>query len=186
MPVTRKYWVWVLIAFMIGAAILFATGRPPICTCGYVKLWEGVVNGPGNSQHTADWYTPSHIIHGFIFYAIGAWLFSKRPLGERLVAATIVELAWEILENSPMIINRYRDATMAAGYSGDSILNSLFDGAWMVGGFLLAARLPWRVTLGLAVAAELLTLYVIRDNLTLNILMLISPIDAIRVWQAGA
>jgi Protein of unknown function (DUF2585) len=171
--------------FVVAALILVAMDRPLICTCGTVKLWEGVVNGPGNSQHIADWYTPSHIIHGFIFYAAARWLMPRQPPGIWLTAASVVELAWEILENSPMIINRYREATMAVGYVGDSILNSIADGGWMVAGFLFAARAPWKVTLAIAIGFELLTLWLIHDNLALNVLMLVSPIDGIRAWQAG-
>jgi hypothetical protein len=183
--ISRRYWLVVLGLFLIATVILFAMGRPPICTCGYVKLWEGVVNGPGNSQHIADWYTPSHITHGMLFYALGWWLLRNRPLGQRLAAATFIELAWEVLENTPMVINRYREETMALGYSGDSILNSLADGGWMIAGFLIANRLPWKMTAAIILFFELFTLYMIHDNLTLNILMLIYPLDAIKVWQAG-
>ena len=142
--ISRKYWLIVLAIFAVAAAILFAMERPPICTCGFVKLWEGQVNGPGNSQHIADWYTPSHMIHGMLFFGGGWWLLRNRPIGLWLIAATILELAWEILENTPMVINRYREETMALGYSGDSILNTVADGGWMILGFLIAARLPWK------------------------------------------
>ena len=183
--IARKYWLIVLAIFMIAAAILFAMERPPICTCGFVKLWEGEVNGPGNSQHIADWYTPSHMIHGMLFFG-GGWLLMRgRPVGVWLIAATILELGWEILENTPMVINRYREETMALGYSGDSILNSIADGGWMIAGFLIAARLPWKATAAIIVFFELFTLYMIRDNLTLNIVMLVYPLEAIKLWQAA-
>lgn len=185
MGITRTHWIIVAAIFAASAAVLFAMDRPPICTCGTVKLWEGVVNGPGNSQHIADWYTPSHIIHGFIFYGLARLALRRQAVGVWLIAASIVELAWEIFENSPIIINHYREATMAVGYSGDSILNSIADGGWMVAGFLVAARLPWKATLAIAIVFELFTLAVIRDNLTLNVVMLVSPVDAIREWQAG-
>jgi Protein of unknown function (DUF2585) len=186
MGISRKYWALILVLFAAAAAFLLATGRPPICTCGTVKLWEGVVNGPGNSQHLSDWYSFSHVIHGFLFYGAAVLLLRSRPIGLRLALATALELAWELLENSPMIIDRYRAATMAVGYSGDSVLNSMSDGAMMMAGFLLASKLDWRITVGVAILFELFTLLVIRDNLTLNILMLIAPSDAIRSWQAGA
>ena len=183
--IERRYWIGTLAIFAVATAILFAMNRPPICTCGYVKLWEGVVNGPGNSQHLSDWYSFSHVIHGFLFYAGGVWLLGRLPMGVRLMIASILELAWEVAENSPAIIDRYRAETMAVGYSGDSILNSLSDGGMMVLGFLIASRLPWKATTALAIVFELFTLAVIRDNLTLNVLMLVAPSEAIKVWQAG-
>jgi hypothetical protein len=183
--ISRKDWLTVLAIFLITIAILFAMERPSICTCGFVKLWEGKVNGPGNSQHIADWYTPSHMIHGMLFFAGGWWLLRKRPLGLWLIAATALELAWEILENTPMVINRYREETMALGYSGDSILNSIADGGWMIAGFLIAARLPWKATAAIIAFFELFTLYMIRDNLTLNIVMLVYPLETIKLWQAA-
>jgi Protein of unknown function (DUF2585) len=183
--ISRKYWLITVVIFIAVAAILFAMERPPICTCGFVKLWEGEVNGPGNSQHIADWYTPSHMIHGMLFCGLGWWLMRGRPVGAWLIMATILELAWEILENTPMVINRYREETMALGYSGDSILNSIADGGWMIAGFLIAARLPWKATAAIIVVFELFTLYMIRDNLTLNVLMLVYPLEAIKLWQAA-
>ena len=183
--ISRKYWLITLVIFIAVGAILFTMERPPICTCGFVKLWEGKVNGPGNSQHIADWYTPSHMIHGMLFFGLGWWLMRRRPVGAWLIMAVILELAWEVLENTPMVINRYREETMALGYSGDSILNSFADGGWMIAGFLIAARLPWKATAAIIVIFELVTLYMIRDNLTLNVLMLVYPLEAIKLWQAG-
>ena len=185
-PVPRGYWFAAIGILLLAAAILLGMGRPPICTCGQVKLWVGTVNGPDNSQHLADWYTPSHIIHGFLFYCLG-WLFLRRnPPGDRLIGAVLIEAGWEILENSRFIIDRYRETTMALGYTGDSVINSAADIGWMVVGFALARRLPTSATVMLAVAFELLTLLVIRDNLTLNVLMLVAPSDAIRAWQGQA
>ena len=184
--IDRRYWLGTILIFVVATAILFSMQRPPICTCGYVKLWEGVVNGPGNSQHLSDWYSFSHVIHGFLFYAGGIWLLRRQPLGVLLMIASVLELAWEVAENSPVVIDRYRAATMAVGYSGDSILNSLSDGGMMIVGFLVASRLPWKATAAIAIAFELFTLAMIRDNLTLNVVMLVSPSEVIKTWQAGA
>ena len=183
--VPLRYWLIALALAAAMAAILLWMGRPAICTCGEIKLWVGTVNGPDNSQHLADWYTPSHIIHGFIFYALG-WLFLRRnPPGDRLIGAVLIEAGWELVENSQWIIDRYRQATMAMGYNGDSVLNSTFDVLWMILGFGIARRLPVWGTITLAVAFELLTLAVIRDNLTLNVLMLAWPVESIAQWQGA-
>ncbi|MCF1436053.1 DUF2585 family protein [Agrobacterium vitis] len=179
---------WLVVPVIILAVQILAEhfmGRIWICSCGYVKLFEAGVNTSGNSQHLADWYTPSHIIHGFLFYGLG-WLVLRRgSFGQRLTLATLIEAGWELLENSPIIINRYRAATMAVGYEGDSILNSAMDTVFMALGFLFAARVPVWLTIVVAVFFELLTGYLIRDNLTLNVIMLVWPVDAIKAWQAA-
>jgi hypothetical protein len=174
-------------ALMIAgqAAVLFSFGQPPICTCGYVKLWEGVVLSPGNSQHLTDWYTFSHIIHGMLFYALTWLLFPRLPVGYRLLMALGIEIAWEITENTPFVINRYREQALAQGYSGDSILNSVSDSLSMAFGFLLARLLPVWGTVGLALAMEVSVAYFIRDNLTLNVINLLYPLDFVHRWQSG-
>lgn len=183
---SSRRWLFAALAlFLLQIAVLYAMGRIPICECGYVKLWEGGVNSSGNSQHLSDWYTPSHIIHGFLFYGLGWLLFRRAPLAARLSLAVLIEAAWEVLENTPMVIDRYRTATMALGYTGDSILNSAMDTVFMALGFFAAARLPVWLTIAIAIFFELATGYIIRDNLTLNVLMLVWPVDAVREWQAA-
>ncbi len=184
--VPPRYWFLALALVAATAALLLWMGRPAICTCGEVKLWSGAVNSADNSQHLADWYTPSHIIHGFLFYWLGWLVLRRNPPGDRLLAAVLIEAGWELLENSQFIIDRYREATMALGYNGDAVINSAADIGWMVLGFAVARRLPVWGTVALALAFELATLVAIRDNLALNVLMLVAPVDAIRAWQGGA
>jgi hypothetical protein len=174
---------------ILSGAILLAMDRPPICACGTIKLWHGVVQSSENSQHITDWYSPSHFTHGLIMFFL-AWLlwekwrlFGGKPARWALPIAVVVEAAWEIMENTPMVIGRYREVTISWGYAGDSIVNSLADIGWMVIGFLVAARVPWKVSLGLAIFFELFTAWAIRDNLALNVLMLFWPLEAVRQWQ---
>jgi hypothetical protein len=182
----ERSWFAVALAVIAAAAVtLLLMGRTPICRCGYVKVWHGVVFSAENSQHIADWYTFSHIIHGFAFYGL-LWLAARRlPIGARLVLAVALESAWEIFENTDFVINRYREATISLDYYGDSVLNSVCDILAMGAGFLAARKLTVRSVVALTAVMELAVLWWIRDNLTLNIVMLIYPLDAIRMWQAG-
>lgn len=169
----------------LTAAWLLWIGREPICKCGYVKLWHGQVVSSENSQHISDWYTPSHIIHGFLFFG-ALWLFARRlSFGWRLAIATLVECAWEIVENSDAIIERYRSVTISLDYYGDSVLNVVADISAMILGFWLASKLPVWATVALIVLFEGMTIWLIRDGLALNVLMLLYPLDSVAAWQAG-
>ena len=186
MTARRTTWTAILLIALTAAIVLFAMGRNPLCTCGAVDLWVGERDSARTSQMIADWYSLSHIVHGLLFYAV-FWLVARRwPVEWRFAAALLIEAAWEVTENTPWIIDRYRHATAALGYNGDSILNSLSDIAMMAVGFLAARKLPLWAAIALLLVLELVPLIAIRDNLTLNIWMLLAPSDAIAQWQAGA
>ena len=164
---------------------MLAMGRNPICTCGSVELWVGARNSAKTSQMLADWYSLSHIVHGLLFYA-ALWLVARRwPIEWRFMVALIVEAAWEVTENTPLVIDRYRATTAALGYTGDSVVNSLSDILMMALGFLAARKLPLWAALLLLLALEIIPLFAIRDNLTLNVWALIAPNPALQAWQAG-
>jgi hypothetical protein len=180
-------------AIVVGVALiglvawmLYWMGRIPICKCGYVKFWHGGRGDSEMSQHLTDWYTYSHVLHGIVFYWLLSVVFRGHlSVGARLVMAVAIEGAWELFENSPFIINRYRTQTISRDYYGDSIINSVGDMLAMLVGFLLASRLPAWVTVFLLIATEVMLLALIRDNLTLNVIMLIHPIEGLKAWQAA-
>ena len=161
-------------------------GQVAICKCGYVKAWHGVVYSAENSQHLSDWYTFSHVIHGVAFYAILRFIGRDWPLGLRFVLALALEGAWEVFENTDMVINRYRAVTISLDYYGDSVINSASDIVAMVVGFAVARKLPVWASLALVVGMEAFVAYFVRDNLTLNIIMLLYPLEWLRQWQLGA
>jgi hypothetical protein len=182
---SRRAALAALLIFVAAAAALLAMGRNPICTCGSVGLWVGARDSAKTSQMLADWYSFSHIVHGLIFFGV-LWLVARRwPVERRFLVALFIESSWEVVENTQMVIDHYRSTTAALGYNGDSVINSLSDIAMMCLGFLLARKLPAWASIALVVLLELVPLFVIRDNLTLNIIGFIDPQPAIQAWQAG-
>jgi hypothetical protein len=180
---------WIISTFI---AVLVLTGgvelwmgRSPLGPDGKFGLWEGDIWSSENSQRFADPYSFSHLVHGFLFYGF-LWLVARKlPVRYRLLIALAVEAGWELLENSPLIINRYREATIALGYVGDSVLNSLSDILMMAIGFLFATRARTWISVVVVIAMEAGCALWVRDNLTLNIIMLIHPVEAIKAWQMG-
>jgi hypothetical protein len=179
---------WTLAALSLAATALWMllSGRPAWSPSGRVLMWYGDAWGPEGSQQLLDWYSPSHLIHGVLFFAL-LWLAARRlPLGWRFLIATLVECGWELLENSPLIIERYRTVTASREYLGDSVLNSASDVLCMMAGFALARQAPVWLSVAVVIGFEALTTAVIRDGLALNILMLLHPVEAVRAWQAVA
>lgn len=170
---------------IVLAIVLHVMGQPSWCTCG-LNLWTIDPWSGESSQNFGDAYTFSHVLHGFIFY-LALWLVARKlPVRYRFLIAVLMEMAWEIFENTPFIINRYRDATAANMYTGDTVLNSIGDMLSAMLGFYLAWKLSWKWSVAIVLFIELILLILIRDNLTLNILMLVHPVQAIKMWQAGA
>ncbi len=176
----------VVIALLaVQAVVLSLLGQPPICRCGYVTLWVGNVLSPENSQQLSDWYSFTHIVHGILLY-LGLWyLFPDMSIKKRLIIALSIEVGWEIIENTHWIIDAYRQQALSQGYTGDAIVNSLSDSCFMLLGFALSRKLPVSATVMLAISLEIILGFVIRDNLTLNIINFIHPFTFIQRWQSG-
>ena len=181
----RQLWPGLTIAAILAltALELHRQGRVLWCACGHWNLWAGDIWSAHNSQHLVDPYSFTHLLHGVLFCGVLAWLWPRLPLAWRLTVTVGLEGLWEMLENSQFIIQRYREATIGLGYEGDSIVNSCADIVCCGVGFALAVYLGWRRSVIAFVVTELLLLVWIRDNLTLNILMLIWPVEAIKSWQ---
>lgn len=183
----KKFLPWVVLGGVLCAMAvqLRLQGRFWICACGYVLAWSGNINSADNSQHLFDPYSFTHVLHGFMFIGLVHLLWPRLAEAWKIVGVLTVEALWEVIENSAFIINRYRAATISIGYTGDTILNSFGDILACTLGALVARKLGVVKTLVLAGVIEAILLISIRDSLLLNIIMLIHPIEAIKVWQAG-
>lgn len=181
----RKSWPWLAIAaaFIATAILLHVEGRLWICACGTIKIWSGQVCSANNSQHFLDPYSFTHVLHGFLFFWLIAWLFARLTANWQLALAIAVEAAWEVFENTNFVINRYRAETASLGYTGDTVANSFGDILCCLLGFVIARRLGLRRSLIVFAVLEVVLIIWIRDSLLLEILMLVVPIDAIRAWQ---
>jgi hypothetical protein len=184
--IPSRAWPPIVLALLaLQAAVLLAMGRVPMCTCGTIKLWHGVVNSPENSQHVFDWYSFTHVLHGVWLYFFTWLVLPRAPIALRLVLAVCLEGAWEVLENTNFVIERYRASTISLNYYGDSVVNSVADTVTMMFGFMLARLLPVWGSAALIVVIEMGLGYFIRDNLFFNILMLIYPFEGIKAWQSA-
>lgn len=182
----RTAWIVVIAIMLLQATVLRAMGRVWLCACGTVRLWVGDIWSAEMSQQMFDWYTASHIVHGILFYGLLHLLLPRTPVLWRLAIAVGIEATWEMAENSPWVIEAYRKQALAAGYTGDSILNSLSDTLSMMTGFAIARLMPWKATVALVLVLEVGVGYLIHDNLTLNILNFIHRFPAIEAWQSRA
>jgi Protein of unknown function (DUF2585) len=167
----------------LAAAIELAMGRKIWGIGGQPGIWAGDVNSEHNSQYLTDPYSFSHLTHGILLYGLLWTVARKLPRGARAVIAIALEAGWEVLENTNMVIERYRATTISLHYYGDSVMNSMCDILTCVVGFMIAAILPTRVTIVAVFVLEIGLALWIRDGLLLNIVMLIHPIPAIRSWQ---
>jgi hypothetical protein len=181
----RLLYILIPALMLLAAVSEFSVGRRPWGVNGRAGLWSGDINSEHNSQFVADPYSFTHITHGVLFYGLTRLIFRSVPSNVRLIIAVGAEAGWEVLENTDAVINRYRAETVSLNYYGDSIVNSMTDVLACIIGFVLASRLPTRVTVLGTIMIEIVLAIWIRDNLTLNILMLIHPLKAVRMWQLG-
>jgi uncharacterized protein DUF2585 len=180
-------WAWLIMVLIVAAAILQLRfqGRRWWCACGQPFLWSGNVWSAHNSQHLGDPYSFTHVLHGMLFYGALAWILPRVDWRWRFVGALTIEALWEVIENTQMVIDRYRETTISVGYTGDSVFNSLGDILSFAFGHALARRLGFWPSVAIFLVTESLLIFWIRDSLLLNVLMLLYPIEAVRVWQAG-
>ena len=183
----KQIWPWLAIlgVLLVTIVMLRIQGRLWICSCGQIYLWVSDIWSSDNSQHIADPYAFSHILHGFVFLWLLVWIWPRLAMLWQLCLAILIEAIWEVVENSALIIERYREATASLGYEGDAIVNSVADIAFCALGFMIARYLGFWRSLAVFILTEVILLIWIRDSLIVNVIMLIYPVDAIRVWQLG-
>ncbi|WP_167853486.1 DUF2585 family protein [Roseovarius aestuariivivens] len=180
---TKGLYLAAALGGVIVALTLWAWGQPPICTCGYVKLWEGFIWSSGNSQHVADWYTLSHIVHGMLIILLGRLAKGRLSFSALLIIAIVTGMAWELVEHTDWVLGKFRDVTVYQGYEGDSILNSVMDYVWMWVGFFAAHAISTASVIGLILAMEVSAAIFGRDCLTFTTLQIVYPIDIIDAYQ---
>ncbi len=181
----RRHTIASAVLFAGTALTLTSMGRRLWCKCGSLSPWSWDIWTEHNSQHLLDPYLFSHVLHGVVFFGLLALVAKSRSLADRLVIAGLLEAAWEVLENTPMVVNKYREATISLDYFGDSVANSMVDIVACMAGFLVAASIPAWASVGGFVAVELALAMWIRDSLILNVIMLIYPLESIKTWQMG-
>lgn len=179
----RMHYALAVLGLFVIAGTLYLWGQPPICTCGAIKLWVGSVFDSGNSQHIADWYTLSHILHGVLIALVGRIFFPKLAFKTLFLVAIVTGVGWEVIEHTDFVLDAFRSTTINAGYHGDSVLNAVADYVWMMGGFFAAYAMRTPSVIGMVAALELSAAFIARDSLTLSTLMLLYPLDAVQSWQ---
>lgn len=179
----QSMYVFAVVGVLTIGFFLYLWGQPPICTCGQVKLWVGSIFDSGNSQHIADWYTLSHILHGVLIALLGRLVFPKWRFRSILQIAIVTGIMWELVEHTPWVLDAFRGTTINAGYQGDSVLNAMMDYVWMLGGFFAAYSMRIWVVLLIVLVLELSAALIARDSLILSTLMLVYPIEAVGDWQ---
>ena len=184
LPQQKNWPRWAIFATVaLTIAILRWEGSVWFCACGEIQVWVAAAQSSHTSQHLLDPYSFSHVQHGLVLFCVVSWLAKKWHWKWQLWLTVLIEAGWEILENTPWVISRYRESTAALGYTGDSVLNSVGDILSCAAGFMIARRLGWNATWVLFAAIEALMLVTIRDSLLLNVLMLVWPLEVVKQWQ---
>ena len=182
-----RRWVWLSVAtglvLLAMIVLLRVEGRRLLCACGHFAVWVSDWCSSNTSQQLLDPYSFTHVLHGFLFFWLIALLFKRMPRGWQFWLAMLLESAWEVFENTSFVINKYRTETAALGYTGDTIVNSLGDLTCALIGFVIARQLGVLRSLIVFVLLEAILIFWIHDSLLLQILMLVRPIEALKLWQ---